>query len=535
MLAVFVNTLSVECSKICLFSIIGIVEEESVYTRFIYDGEPCTKFIALVSPNSVDAAGILEAIKTALRSLKEPTNDCEEYLNSVYLKLINVNFDGASVMSGHVSGVQKCFKDLQPGLIYTHCVAHRLELAILDSVKSVDSYLELFDATINNIFKFYYISPVRRSELKKIADMLNDEFKHLGLLKNVRWLASRTRALNLLEVNYRALVYDLETKSYGDSETAKKALGYVQFIKTPKFLFYLHFFQDLVTQMKPLSLLFQSDMLLACEIPRCVNEKSVLLDSLLVTPSDSVQRLMQELKMENNEMIYKDSFIKKPDGRRDKSIDHNPVSYKDFYYDNAFENIVTSAQRYLEKRFEDFRLTTPLKQMVKLFDFKAWPKGFKADNRKWGVQDLMELTDYYVKYKFILPVEKSVACKQWPLFREKVSVFDKHEKIVSVYSDLLKGNDADIKEMLLLTSIMMTISTSTAACERGFSCMNREKTTLRTQLSHSSLDDIMRINIDGEDLESFNASAYFESWNRGSQGRHLDGHCSAPKKKKLDK
>ena len=102
--------------------------------------------------------------------------------------------------------------------------------------------------------KYYYKSPTRRKELRDPASLFEDEFKQLGHLKNIRWIASRSRDLTLLETNYKVMVYDLESKSYGTTETAKKAKGYVEFLKTPNFLFYLHFFQDIVEKLHPLSL-----------------------------------------------------------------------------------------------------------------------------------------------------------------------------------------------------------------------------------------------------------------------------------------
>ena len=171
-------------------------------------------------------------------------------------------------MSGHHSGVQKRFKDIVLGLIYTHCVAHRLELAMLAALKLKDTYIQTFDENINSLFKFYYYSPVRRKELKEMAKEIEVEFKQLGLLKNIRWLASRALTLKFLEQNYKAILHDLESKSYGKDETAKKAKGVLNFLKKPAFLFYLHFFQDFVESLKELSLIFQTKKLLACEIPR---------------------------------------------------------------------------------------------------------------------------------------------------------------------------------------------------------------------------------------------------------------------------
>ena len=43
------------------------------------------------------------------------------------------------------------------------------------------------------------------------------------------------------------------------------------------------------------------------------------------------------------------------------------------------------------------------------------------------------------------------------------------------FIDILCRHAEDIKGMITLLEIMMTVSPSAAACERGFSCMNREK------------------------------------------------------------
>ena len=230
----------------------GIVEEEIVYARYIRDGKPKTSLFK-VQQNTVDAGGITDAIKEAINSLK-PHDGSDGFLDHFFKKVINANFDGASVMSGHKSGVQKRLKDIQPGLVYTHCVARRLELAMLNALKLKDDYLHRFDENVNGLFKFYYYSPVRRKELKDMAAEIEIEFKQFGLLKNIRWLASRSRALSILEQNYLAIIYDLES---GTDETANKARGFLKFLKKPKFLFYLHFFQDFVESLKELSLIFQ--------------------------------------------------------------------------------------------------------------------------------------------------------------------------------------------------------------------------------------------------------------------------------------
>ena len=79
----------------------------------------------------------MTAIQDSIATLKLDEDETEKFFLEFYKKLININFDGASVMSGNRSGVQKRFKDIVSGLIYMHCVAHRLELAMLETERQL--------------------------------------------------------------------------------------------------------------------------------------------------------------------------------------------------------------------------------------------------------------------------------------------------------------------------------------------------------------------------------------------------------------
>ena len=63
-------------------------------------------------------------------------------------------------MSGHISAVQLRMKEMVPRLIYTDCVAHVFELAMLDSMKFADSYLEKFKTIIWTEYSSFIISPL---------------------------------------------------------------------------------------------------------------------------------------------------------------------------------------------------------------------------------------------------------------------------------------------------------------------------------------------------------------------------------------
>ena len=87
----------------------GAIKQEAIYVRYLENGCSQTKFAGIKPPIKGDAEGLLLAIEDVLKSLRAQGStpfEKDEYLTEIYKKLVNCNFDGTSVMSGHVSGVQ---------------------------------------------------------------------------------------------------------------------------------------------------------------------------------------------------------------------------------------------------------------------------------------------------------------------------------------------------------------------------------------------------------------------------------------------
>lgn len=53
------------------------------------------------------------------------------------LHIVAQSYYGASVMSGCLGGVKAKIKEKHPNAIYTHCMAHRLNLVVVDMCKGV--------------------------------------------------------------------------------------------------------------------------------------------------------------------------------------------------------------------------------------------------------------------------------------------------------------------------------------------------------------------------------------------------------------
>lgn len=67
----------------------------------------------------------------------------KQKLTMFKIKIMAQSYDGASVMSGHLHGVQSRIKEHYPSAIYTHCMAHCLNLVVEDTCKTIKVILKL--------------------------------------------------------------------------------------------------------------------------------------------------------------------------------------------------------------------------------------------------------------------------------------------------------------------------------------------------------------------------------------------------------
>jgi hypothetical protein len=150
----------------------AILEQELVYLRYV---DPVARMIDIAQLENGKAEGVFNGIKTALSSVDLDIEKLKPGLVNGGPKLVCCNFDGASVMSGEKGGViAHMRKEIEFPVLYMHCIAHKLELAVLDANKTC-KFMTTFEDTLKGVFGFYYFSPKRRRELKQIAQFYEDE------------------------------------------------------------------------------------------------------------------------------------------------------------------------------------------------------------------------------------------------------------------------------------------------------------------------------------------------------------------------
>ena len=98
------------------------------FLRCALNGCINTDFIGVESCEKVSAENVVKGLKTIIEGnvKMEWTEFCS--------KLIAVFCDGASVMTGVKAGIGALLRKTQPSIITIHCLAHRIELSLKDSI-----------------------------------------------------------------------------------------------------------------------------------------------------------------------------------------------------------------------------------------------------------------------------------------------------------------------------------------------------------------------------------------------------------------
>ena len=136
-------------------------------------------------------------------------------------------YDGASVMSGKVGGVQKLFRDIvnrhsggvEVIVPFVHCAAHNLNLVINDAAEATGEGINFFGA-INEMFNLFGRSLNRWAELALTEDGMHK--LKLKKLCATRW-ASRIDAVRAIKNRYADILKVLARISLTTKDAKERA------------------------------------------------------------------------------------------------------------------------------------------------------------------------------------------------------------------------------------------------------------------------------------------------------------------------
>ncbi|KAJ8050230.1 hypothetical protein HOLleu_03349 [Holothuria leucospilota] len=140
-------------------------------------------------------------------------------------KLVGAGCDGAKVNVGINNNVATRMQgDGREHVVIVHCVAHRLELAILGAIKE-NEMLQTVQDMLNKIHKHCHYSPKALRELEMVAEAMGEKFLKPQRLSGTRWVHLIRRALQVLISKYSVILAHFEhVKFQKDDVTAVDVL-----------------------------------------------------------------------------------------------------------------------------------------------------------------------------------------------------------------------------------------------------------------------------------------------------------------------
>ncbi|CAF1291909.1 unnamed protein product [Rotaria sp. Silwood1] len=236
-------------------------EQMSLSVRYLcHDGDQIAikkDFIGFTPITDNSAKGLSEHIIFFLQSVG---------LDLAYLR--GQGYNGCTVMSGHISGVQKLILDIAPKALYVHCASHSSDLPICDACD--DRYIQLFFGTLKAIIKSISKSPKKQKLLKNAIEATHSDMKRKKLAKLIehRWVEKQTSILVFKQLFSRVVVFLEYMVENVDSDTSAKSHAYLKSIKDLDFVVCLFVVSRVFAILKPYTEMLQSK---SCDLTQCYN------------------------------------------------------------------------------------------------------------------------------------------------------------------------------------------------------------------------------------------------------------------------
>ncbi|KAH7331559.1 hypothetical protein KP509_20G040300 [Ceratopteris richardii] len=427
-------------------------------------------------------------------------------------KLIVIATDGASVMTGHKTGVVARFQESMPYIMGVHCIAHRQALAAKDGFITHPHVYAFVDKVANKVYSWLGKSSKRHSELWKIMseyDML--DVKALQI-HSVRWL-SRGQVMERL-VNMMPAI--LQQWQQSEKKWYKKiTILVVQFM--------IHFLADVLKELNKLNMEFQRHEIDVTSISAMLD---LTIEKLKIRYLDvDVEKfglnspyLSSFLKMEKDSMlIYKDAngnshihalrcepiSIDVKSGSLDECISMAKV-----YVTNILES--------LNKRFEDISVYNAFK----LFSPSSYPVD-EYDREKMTQEWLSRINNRLNIDSRMIDIRKCMSERED--FVGILCRIAQHKSMHDAWRScsVMKSWWDTYPEMMRLWQLSLVIPASTSSCKRGFSRQNFIKNLSRSSLGLDTLDALMLLSIDARGILSIDWKNVFDMWMNAKKRRAM--------------
>ncbi|KAF0708284.1 zinc finger MYM-type protein 1-like, partial [Aphis craccivora] len=393
-------------------------------------------------------------------------------------------YDGASVMSGIYSGLQKRINDIVPNAMYVHCCAHNLNLVVCDAAKSSDKAMRFFE-TVQSVFNFFGGSAPRWALLALGED--NATAVRKKVLKKVcatRWEARHNAVFALKErfvdVLKTLTVISLTSKKNEEivqSKTLQKKIENIEFILL------LCVWENILRSVQPVSKCLQSNDINiqnACYLLQqtigTLEHLRENYDSVLNTAKCICNKWGITTQSVSKRQRYAKLYFDEVDGDRRLNVTEDNFKIK------IFLPIIDTALAQLHNRF------TGLNEVMNTFEFLN-PSKLKNSEESSIIKS---------SYDFVLKYKSDINSDFTRQVLSITTLIGPEQSDIRDLINFIIQNDmaCSFPDVLTACLIFLTIPVTVASAERSFSKLKLIKNYLRNSMSQNRLSNIAILNIE---------------------------------------
>ncbi|CAH9134491.1 unnamed protein product [Cuscuta epithymum] len=434
------------------------------------------------------------------------------------LLLETEGYDGASNMRGEWNGLKALFLNDCPYAYYVHCLAHRLQLALVAASREV-KYVHNFFTDLVFIINVTSSSCKRNDELKEAQALEIARLLEIGELETgrglnqvgtlqrageTRWSSHFSSVCSLIRMFAAtcSVLEDVEENGNNYS-TRGDAAGALKKIKSFDFVFLFHLIKEIMGITDLLCQHLQKKSQDIVNAMHLVSSTKLLIQKLREDGWDNFLEIVKEFckKHEIEVPNMKSPYVAKRKRNDQEGFDIERHYRVDMFYATIDSQLLELNSRFSEQIMDLLTLSGAL-------DPKDSYKSFNID-------DICSLVDKYYPFDFI---EQEKVGLRFQLQHYKLNVLN-HPKLanLSTMGELCQGlAETEMSKVYFLIDrlirLLLTLPVSTATTERAFSAMKIIKTRLRNKMEDEYLADNLVVYIEREIAKTFDSKAIIEEF-----------------------
>lgn len=383
-------------------------------------------------------------------------------------KLVAQTYDGASVMASELNGVQAKIKEKVPEALFTHCYAHKLNLVLSQSAKSI-AECKVFFKTVEGLASFFNKSTKRTHLLDEVVK------RRIPRAAPTRW-NSNSRLVQMISF-YHSDLHEvfriiMRNPDEWDGETLAMASGFDLWLSKPSTCFLLMAYNAIFNETDALFRVLQSKVM---DIGFCrvrVSDTMKVLDR----QREDFDRFYEHFEQRCMELNFSESETRRNQPREERRR----------IYFAILDNITMQMKTRFDALGElDFLGLVDSKRFVEMSSH--------FDDRK------LESLSKYAKFFDLVRLKSDLV----GLYSSQMT----QDKSPGQLLTFLVEHDLEqtVPEATKLLKLVLTIPATTASVERSFSGLKRIKTYCRNRTEQGRLSSLALISIEKDRLSKLRA------------------------------